>query len=138
MSILFLITAFVFLFIGFKNRNSANDKARTWTRARGRVMEIRTYRNWGGKNIHTPLVLFQTPQGHQFYFNGTGAQISFYRIGQDVEVVYNPHNPSEAAIKSDSGNTFHRVIWFMVAGLALMAALMAFIGELSLLVHLLR
>lgn len=87
-------------------------------------MEIRTYRNWGGRKIYTPLVHFNTVQRQQFYFNGHGSQLPHYSAGQDVEVLYNPNNPPQAKIKRDSGNTFTRTIWFLVAGLGFMAALM--------------
>jgi hypothetical protein len=92
----------------------------------------------GGRKIYTPLVLFYTLHRQQLYFTGHGSQLPHYSIGQDVEVVYDPNNPQQAEIKRDSGNTFTRIIWFMMAGLAFLLALMSLIFGVGFLISFLR
>lgn len=118
------IAGVIFIGIGFKHQ-SMNDTSQTnWVSVKGQIVQIRTHRNWGGKKIFTPIVLFYTTQGQQFYYEGYGAQLTTYNVNQFVEVSYNPNNPAQAQIKKDSGKGFVRIVFW---GVGVMMLLMGFL-----------
>jgi len=65
--------------------------------------------------IYTPVIEFEDQSGEKHQFrSGTGTSSSFkWPVGKEVEVLYNPDNPSEARIK---GALWRTVFYLLLTG----------------------
>lgn len=127
------IAGVIFIIIGFKHKSMNDTRQTNWVSVKGQIVQIRKHRNWGGKLIFTPVVLFYTIQGQQFYCQGYGAQLTTYYTNQFVEVSYNPNNPTQAQIKKDFGKKFVRIIFLGIGSMMLFTGLIfGFVAFVSL------
>ena len=122
--ILTFFAGVIFIIIGFKSKGMNDSGQKNWILVKGQIVQIRTHRNWGGKKIFTPIVLFYTVQGQKLYCQGTGTQITTYHTNQFVEVSYNPNNPAQAEIKNDSGKKFGKIVFVGVGTMMLLTGLL--------------
>lgn len=123
----------IFIVIGFKNKGMNDTSQKDWILVKGQIVQIRTHRNWGGRKIFTPVVMFYTIQGQKLFCEGNGAQLTTYNTNQFVEISYNPNNPSQAQIKNDSGKKFVRIVFWGVGTMMLLVGLLfGFIGFVAL------
>ncbi len=67
----------------------------------------------GGCCVYSPIIEFTAPNGRPVRFESSNASSPpAYRIGQEVEVLYNPNDPNDASI-----NSFYE-LWLVPAILA--------------------
>ena len=89
----------------------------------GKVVDIET--SWGQKSrSYAPKVAFKTNQNQVMVFvSPHSSSFSPYKIGQQVEVYYNPQNPNIAGIVGDSNGQLAGVfgiiigVFFTIMGL---------------------
>ncbi len=92
------------LFLGYQWRMSTEQRIETMVKAQGTVVEVvsRT-RTSGGerKTLFYPAVEFRTAAGDVIRFeHNTGSNPPAYRVGDAVDVLYNPQTPQDATIDS--------------------------------------
>ena len=139
MSIIIFIGGLVLVFIGMRKIYVSKSRGKSWLSAQGKVSEVRMHRNWGGKKIFTPIVTFYNQQGQQLFFNsGSSPQFSYYNQGQEVAVLYNPHNHSEAVIKGAIGNIFWTIFFIILGGGMFFLGIVTMILEFSFYYSMLR
>ncbi|NMC14391.1 MAG: DUF3592 domain-containing protein [Chloroflexi bacterium] len=113
-----LTVALPFLFIGFVELRKAQSLIENFNTALGTVTGTTYLRNvdeTGSTNpswlIH-PVVRFTTPQGEEISFTDrVGSNPAEYKVGDKVEVLYNPDHPQEATIKN------WMQVWFTPLGI---------------------
>jgi len=106
-TIIILVVALPFLFIGFTELRKAQSMTSKFTTTTGAVTGTDFLRNVDAEDssksswtIH-PKVSFTTPQGQEISFtDSVGSYPAEYEVGDKVEVLYNPQNPQEATIKN--------------------------------------
>lgn len=129
------VVGIVFIIIGFAHKSIYDTSHKDWITVKGQIIRFKTHRNMGGKKIFTPVVLFYTTQGQQFYCEGYGTQLSTYNVNQFVQVDYNPINPSQSQIKNDSGKRIFRFIFWGVGSMMVLMGVIfgcvAFISYIS-------
>lgn len=130
MGFVIFIAGIVFVFLGFRHKKNTVARESAWITVRGKIVEIRTHRNWGGRKIYTPIVLFFDGRGHQTYFSQPGSQLPYYSQGQEVAVIYNPQNPLQAEIKGSTGSHLTRIVYFGVGILGMLFGAFFFVFEL--------
>jgi hypothetical protein len=131
MSIIPFIVAAILLTTAYKNKKSADFKAKNWITSRGKIIEIKTY--WTIRRHHAPVITFYTAERQPINFNGKGSQRSFYAVGQFVEVVYNPLNLNNAEVKYDPSDAEMRRLRFLMGGFFLFGFLVFFAIDMMIL-----
>jgi hypothetical protein len=101
----------------------------TASRAPGTVVEVTQYRDSEGDNVYSPVVEYTLPSGRTVRFEeDLRSSPPSHRVGDEVEVLYNPENPEEARINS----VFN--VWFgpgLLLGLGVCFGSVAFLVGLS-------
>ena len=77
----------------------------------GTVIEMR--RGSGKNSSYYPTVQFLTPREHVYTFEAS--MPSDHKIGDQVEVLYNPEAPEQAVIAVDNSITTNHGMWFAIA-----------------------
>lgn len=94
----------VVLFLGYQWRISTEQRIATMVKAQGTVVEVvsRTQRSDGErKTFFYPTVEFRTAAGDVIRFeHSTGSNPPAYRVGDAVDILYNPQTPQDAMIDS--------------------------------------
>lgn len=79
----------------------------TASRAPGVVVEVVRHRDSEGDDVYSPVVEYTLPSGRTARFEeNLRSSPPSHRVGDSVEVLYNPEDPNEARINS----TFN--VWF--------------------------
>lgn len=93
--------------------------------ASGVVTSLRTSRDDDGQDMFAPVVDFRTQTGQQAtYQSSLYSRPCKYKVGDPVELLYNPDKPSDAQIKGRSMNYLPMLI---VGGLGVVFALVGVI-----------
>lgn len=90
--------------------------------AEGLVTDMIKHQYYDGIQ-YRPVVSFSTPSGENIVFRArTSSYPAAYRVGEKVEVLYNPNEPDKARIKSFSS------LWAATVGLGLTGTLFSLSG----------
>jgi hypothetical protein len=107
----------IFLLIGFFLLFSSYSKINNFVKVPGKVTGIDHIHTIGQriKDYYYPQISFVTPNGQTVKFDYTGIDFAGlngwnYRIGDQLPVLYNPKNPSEALVN----NIFSLWFWPLI------------------------
>lgn len=101
----FIVSGLGLLFLGYQLLTGTQQRIETAVKAQGTVVEIVSRRTTSGgerKTYFYPVVEFRTPAGDVIRFteSSTGSNPPSYRVGQTVNILYNPQTPQDARIDS--------------------------------------
>jgi len=114
------LAALIIAFVLYIRQRSFLGKAQM---ARGVVTSLRATRDLEGPDMYAPVVEFLTPSGQKTtHQSNLYSSPSNYKIGDQVEVLYEPAKPSNAQIKSWK---LSYVPTLIVCGLGVIFALIA-------------
>lgn len=115
LSLIFISAGLIMLVIGvvlFFRHRSLVARSRP---ARGVVTEIRTSRDDDGDETYAPVVAFTTETGIPAkYTSSLYSRPSSYKVGDQVEILYDPDKPSRAVIK---GRALNLLPAFLLGGM---------------------
>lgn len=97
--IIFTIVGFAILggaLYAYQNQKQFLSEAQSAT---GTVTALEYSRSRKGGGSYHPVVEFQTPDGQSYTFRSeVGSKPPAYEVGEEVEIRYNPRNPSDAKL----------------------------------------
>jgi hypothetical protein len=89
------------LFLGWQWRSYTQAMIAAMLPAEGRVAQLIPLTDHKGKAMFYPIVEFRTAEGQTIRFQGsTGSNPPTYRVGEKVQVRYDPQSPESAVIDS--------------------------------------
>ena len=112
-------------------------RSRRYVRVPGRIVDLReqhsnTMENPGSPPGYAPVLAFRTPDGREMQAESPRwSNLNAGKVGQQVDVVYDPADPSEAYIGSVTGTP----VFLYVAGAGIVAVVFV-VGALALLARL--
>jgi hypothetical protein len=66
----------------------------------GEVLALEAYQDKGGGTLYRPVLRFRTHAGQETEFRSPeGSSAPGFQVGQRIDVVYNPEEPSDARIQ---------------------------------------
>lgn len=99
-SLLFLVLGLGLIIGSYYKYQATQAFLATATEATGEITQVRSRTDSDGNRGYFPQISFQTLTGQSHRFEGAREASRFeYRKGDTVNVLYDPHNPSNAAIK---------------------------------------
>ena len=132
--LLFAAAGVLFAGIGIMSARSTRHFEESAARATGTVTDVRSRsvgRGTSGGIVWLPVVRFQTADGRSVDAEaGGGTNVKRWEPGQQIEVSYDPANPSDVRVPGSGGGLIRGVflgigILFAVLGLLLIAAAIA-------------
>ncbi|NOY69315.1 MAG: DUF3592 domain-containing protein [Deltaproteobacteria bacterium] len=105
-SVVFVVIGCVLCYFGIYLYNKNNALRATGIVTKGAVLRLETHRtsSTGNEKIIVPVIGFTTKAGKTITFNGSMNNKSLltksYKPGENVEVVYDPHDPSNAKVNA--------------------------------------
>lgn len=85
-------------FVAFARTRTFLATAYTTT---GRVCALEPYQDADGDTLYRPVLRFRTHAGEETEFRSTvGTSVPRFEVGQRLDVLYNPEEPSDARIQN--------------------------------------
>ncbi|BAL98825.1 hypothetical protein CLDAP_07860 [Caldilinea aerophila DSM 14535 = NBRC 104270] len=89
------------LFLGWQWRAHTQDMIAAMLPAEGQIVQVIPLANSKGKALFYPIVEFCTAEGQTIRFQGsTGSNPPAHRVGDKVQVRYDPQSPESAVVDS--------------------------------------
>jgi hypothetical protein len=126
---IFLLVGLGMLGFGGWSYLNSSRQIESWGHATGEVVDFRYYSDSDGGSLTVPVVRYTTEDGQEitaepYEERNTTVDVDGYRVGDEVEVIYNPDNPRDMFL-----NDFMHV-WFVPSLMGGMGGLFSFIGAI--------
>jgi hypothetical protein len=127
--VIFLIVGLGMLGFGGWSFLNTRGQMESWGHAEGEIVNFSHYSDSDGGTLTVPVVRYTTADGQEitaepYEERNTTVDVDGYRVGDTVEVIYNPDNPRDMFL-----NDFMHV-WFVPTLMGGMGGLFGFIGAL--------
>lgn len=127
--LIFLLVGLGMLGFGGYSYLNTNNQMNEWGRTEGQVIDLSRYSDSEGGSSIVPVIRFRAEDGQEYTAEpyqerNTTVDAPNYRVGDTVEVIYNPDNPNDMFI-----NDFMHV-WFVPALMGGLGALFGGIGAI--------
>ena len=127
--IIFLVVGLGMLGFGGWSFLNTRNQMENWGHANGEIVSFSHYSDSDGGSLTVPVVRYTTEDGEvitaePYEERNTTVDVDGYRVGDEVEVIYNPDNPRDMFL-----NDFMHV-WFVPTLMGGMGGLFSFIGVL--------
>ena len=127
--LIFLLVGLGMLGFGGYSYLNTRNQMEAWGHTEGEIISFSRYSDSDGGDLTVPMVRYQTEDGEEFTAEpyqerNTTVDVTGYRVGDTVEVIYNPDNPRDMFI-----NDFMHV-WFVPALMGGMGGLFSLIGAI--------
>ncbi|WP_322822651.1 DUF3592 domain-containing protein [Chloroflexus sp.] len=120
----FAIIGAVVIFAGWLWQHSTRERLNTMISDTGTVVDLLKVQRPGETASFYPIVEFRTQAGEVVRFEGsTGVSENTYRIGQQVDILYDPRSPQDARIDSWFELWLPPLVVILLGGGALVAGL---------------
>lgn len=97
----FTIIGAIVIFAGWLWQHSTRERLNTMISGTGTIVELIEVDRPGETPNYYPIIEFQTQTGEIIRFEGkTGVSENTYRVGQQVDILYDPQFPQDARIDS--------------------------------------
>lgn len=98
--ILLILLGVTFTIMGLKYYFHMVNFKKNSVKAQGKVISIKTNFSKNGKLLYSPVILFKTENGIEITIDVQRYRFENYKIGEEIELIYDNKNPNNAKINS--------------------------------------
>ena len=132
-SLPFLLVGFMFIIVGIVTMNQGNDlKKRCTEETIGTVVEVICESDYSTTEdtytyTYYPVIEYQVGERTISQKSRSGQYPPKYKVGDQVEIYYNPDNAEEYIIKGDSIPTYLGIIFIVIGSIVLAVGFFIFV-----------